>query len=86
MHHGLEQLQQGTPLSLRLLREIHAELPSWGRGNSKQRKSSQNWIAGSRPGNAHFVPAPPDMTMEMMGSLEKIYVYSAYLALLNDED
>ncbi len=74
MQHGLARLQAGEPLSLRLLREIHARLLSHGRGSSKQPgefRRSQNWIGGSRPGNASFVPPPPDVLMDCMGALEK---------------
>ncbi len=74
MQHGLTRLQGGEPLSLRLLREIHARLLSHGRGSSKQPgefRRSQNWIGGTRPGNARFVPPPPDAVMDCMGALEK---------------
>jgi len=74
MQHGLERLQGGEPLSLRLLRDIHAKLLAHGRGSAKQPgefKRSQNWIGGSRPGNAHFVPTPPDQVMDCLGALEK---------------
>ena len=74
MEHGLKLLEDGQPLSLRMIREIHARLLANGRGSSKQPgefKRSQNWIGGSRPGNARFVPAPPDLTLECMGALEK---------------
>jgi Fic family protein len=57
-----------------MMREIHARLLAHGRGSSKQPgefKRSQNWIGGSRPGNAGFVPVPPDLTLEAMGALEK---------------
>ena len=74
MQHGLERLKQGEPLSLRLLREIHGRLLAHGRGSSKQPgefRRSQNWIGGSRPGNARFVPPPPDAVMDCMCALEK---------------
>lgn len=74
MQHGLAQLQQGQPLSLRLLRDIHARLLAHGRGSGKQPgefRRSQNWIGGSRPGNARFVPPPPDLVLDCMGALEK---------------
>ena len=66
MSHGLMRLRDGFPLSLRLLREIHAVLLSHGRGSDKapdEFQRSQNWIGGSRPGNAHYVPPPPDRVM-----------------------
>lgn len=73
MQHGLDLLKSGTPLSLRLIREIHARLLAHGRGSGKmpgEFRSSQNWIGGSRPGNARFVPPPPDAVLETMGALE----------------
>ena len=71
---GLSRLREGAPLSLRLLGEIHACLLSHGRGSSKEPgkfRRSQNWIGGLRPGNATFVPPPPDALMEALGALEK---------------
>lgn len=73
MQHGLSLLKNGEPLSLRLIREIHARLLAHGRGSGKmpgEFRSSQNWIGGSRPGNARFVPPPPDAVLETMGELE----------------
>jgi Fic family protein len=74
MELGLARLKESVPLSLRLLREIHACLLSHGRGSSKEPgefRRTQNWIGGSRPGNAAFVPPPPDALWETMGALEK---------------
>jgi len=74
MQHGLERLAKDEPISLRLLRDIHAKLLSHGRGSSKQPgefKCSQNWIGGTRPGNAKFVPTPPEQVTSAMGALEK---------------
>lgn len=62
MNHGMRRLKEGFPLSLRLLREIHGVLLSGGRGSAKQPgefRRTQNWIGGTRPGNAVFVPPPP---------------------------
>jgi len=73
MDHGLRRLKT-VPLSLRLLREIHGVLLAKGRGSSREPgefRRSQNWIGGSRPGNAHFVPPPPDLVLECLGALEK---------------
>ena len=73
LDHGLARLREGFPLSIRLIREIHTVLMSRGRGSSKdpgEFRRSQNWIGGSRPGNAMFVP-PPHMTLpDCMGALE----------------
>ena len=74
MNHGLRRLKEDFPLSLRLIREIHKILLSKGRGSEKQPgefRQSQNWIGGTRPGNAAFVPPPPERVMEYMGALEK---------------
>jgi Fic family protein len=73
LNHGLSRLKEGFPLSLRLLREIHSVLLSHGRGSDKEPgefRRSQNWIGGTRPGNAAFVPPPPEFVMECMGQLE----------------
>ncbi len=74
MEHGLRRLDSGFPLSLRLIREIHGVLLSEGRGSERtpgEFRRSQNWIGGTRPGNAVFVPPPPDMVIDCMGALEK---------------
>jgi Fic family protein len=74
MEHGLRLLADGQPLSLRMIRDIHARLLASGRGSGKQPgefKRSQNWLGGSRPGNARFVPPPPELTLDCMGALEK---------------
>ena len=73
LNHGLARLRGGFPLSLRLIREIHEVLLSKGRGSTKEPgefRRSQNWIGGTRPGNAAFVPPPPEHVMECMGELE----------------
>ena len=73
MNHGLRRLREGFPLSLRLIREIHEVLLAKGRGSQKEPgefRRSQNWIGGSRPGNAVFVPPPPERVLECMGALE----------------
>jgi Fic family protein len=73
MEHGLKRLAEGFPLSLRLIREMHQILLSTGRGSSQQPgefRRSQNWIGGTRPGNALFVPPPPEEVMACMGALE----------------
>ncbi len=60
MMFGLERLKE-LPLSLRLIREMHARLLQSGRGGTKnpgEFRHSQNWIGGTRPGNALFVPPP----------------------------
>lgn len=74
MQHGLRRLQGGFPLSLRLIREIHAILLRGGRGANKtpgELRRSQNWIGGSRPGNASFVPPPPAEMLECLDRFER---------------
>ena len=74
LEHGMTRLREGFPLSNRLLREMHATLMSKGRGSEKQPgefRRSQNWIGGTRPGNAHFVPPPPEEVEDCMGALER---------------
>lgn len=74
MEHGLERLDGGFPLASRLIREIHGKLLSRGRGSSKmpgEFRTSQNWIGGTRPGNAHFVPPPHSAVPDCMAVFEK---------------
>ena len=73
LDHGLRLLAEGLPLSLRLLREIHGVLLAKGRGSSRtpgEFRRSQNWIGGTRPGNAAFVPPPATEVPECMSKLE----------------
>src|SRR5271170_344900 len=73
LNHGLKRLRGGFPLSLRLIREIHEVLLSKGRGSHAQPgefRKSQNWIGGTRPGNAAYVPPPPEYVMDCLGDLE----------------
>ncbi|RYG34666.1 MAG: Fic family protein [Burkholderiales bacterium] len=72
MEHGLARLPE-LPLSLRLIREMHEKLMASGRGMTKQPgafRTSQNWIGGTRPGNAMFVPPPPQEVMPALHDLE----------------
>jgi Fic family protein len=74
MNHGLRRLREDFPLSLRLIREIHAILLAKGRGQDKdpgEFRRSQTCIGGSRPGNALFVPPPPPAIAKCPGDLEK---------------
>ncbi len=73
--------KSGLPLSVRLLNECHHRLLQGGRGADKQPgeiRRSQNWIGGTRPGNAAFVPPPPDQIADLLGDLER-YIH-------NDDD
>ena len=74
MNHGLERLRQDFPLSLRLIKEIHGILMQNTRGGDKtpgEFRRSQNWIGGTRPGNAFYVPPPTEEVIPAMGALEK---------------
>lgn len=73
LDHGLRLLEEGLPLSLRLFREIHGVLLTKGRGSNQtpgEFRRSQNWIGGTRPGNAAFVPPPAEEVLECMSKLE----------------
>jgi len=74
LQQGMHRLSAGFPLSNRLIREMHGVLLSRGRGAGKapgEFRRTQNWIGGSRPGNARFVPPPPTEVAPCMGALEK---------------
>jgi Fic family protein len=65
---------QGLPLSMRLLNETHQRLMRGVRGTEKlpgEVRRSQNWIGGSRPGNAAYVPPPPHALGEVLSAFEK---------------
>ena len=73
MMYGLERLAH-LPISLRLIREMHERLLQGGRGQTKdpgEFRRSQNWIGGTRPGNATFVPPPPGELMSCLDAFEK---------------
>lgn len=74
LDHGLARMRAGFPLSNRLIRKIHAVLLSRGRGAEKEPgefRRTQNWIGGTRPGNALFVPPPPSEVPDAMAALER---------------
>ncbi len=65
--------KNGLPLSMRLLTEAHKHLMQGARGGDKQPgeiRRSQNWIGGTRPGNAVYVPPPSQLITELLGALE----------------
>ncbi len=67
------------PLSMRLLNETHGLLMQGSRGRHRspgEIRRSQNWIGGTRPGNARFVPPPPHLVAEGLSALED-YVYAS---------
>lgn len=72
LQHGFDRMRGGMPISLRLIREVHGVLLQDGRGGHQdpgEFRRSQNWIGGSRPSKARFVPPPPH---EMMAALDKL--------------
>lgn len=74
LQHGIARLREGFPLSGRLLREAHEILLSRGRGAGKlpgEFRRTQNWVGGTRPGNAAFVPPPPARVADTVGQLEQ---------------
>ncbi|MDT8068584.1 MAG: Fic family protein [Terriglobia bacterium] len=76
LQHGADRIKDGFPISLRLIKEIHRVLLSKGRGSNKEPgefRRTQNWIGGTRPGNARFVPPPFSEVLECMGQLEKFF-------------
>lgn len=74
MAHGLARLRDGFPLSLRLLREVHAVLLDHPRGRGKapgEFRRSQVWLGGTRPGNAIFVPPPAEHLADCLDAFER---------------
>lgn len=75
LKHGLRRLREDDfPLSLRLIREMHALLLRGGRGATKQPgefRRGQVWIGGSSPALAHFVPPPPEALPDALAALER---------------
>lgn len=70
---GMKQLSDGFPLSLRLMKGIHRILLRDGRGKHGtpgEFRRSQNWIGGTRPGNAVFVPPPVDLVNPCLYAFE----------------
>lgn len=78
LRHGLSRLAGGFPLSLRLIREMHEILIRSGRGshqNPGEFRTSQNWIGGTRTGNATYVPPPVAEMTDCLDAFEKfLYV------------
>lgn len=74
MEHGIARVRNGFPVSSRLLREIHGILLGGGRGrhlSPGEFRRSQNWVGGTRPGNAVFVPPPAHEVADCIGQLER---------------
>jgi len=74
MEQGLKRLREGFPLSLRLIRDIHRVLMAGGRGADRtpgEFRRTQNWVGGTRPGNATYVPPPPERLDECLDAFER---------------
>jgi len=74
LNHGLKLLDK-LPFSIRLIRELHNELMKGARSTQHpfpgEIRYTQNWIGGTAPSNARFVPPPPDEIPRALGDLEK---------------
>jgi Fic family protein len=78
LDHGINRLRSGFPLCLRLIKETHEILLRDTRGKEclpGEFRSSQNWIGGTRPGNAAFVPPEPEILPDYLDNLE-LYIHS----------
>ena len=79
--YGVGQIQSDSlPLSLRLIKEVHGRLMARGRGSQQapgEFRRSQNWVGGTRPGNAIYVPPPPHEVMPALGNLE-LFLHDEY--------
>ena len=74
MNYGLERIRSGHPLTLNLIKEIHGLLMEDAQGGSRapgEFRRSQNWLGGTRPGNARYVPPPAHEVLRLVGDLEK---------------
>ncbi|MBB6598138.1 Fic family protein [Luteimonas sp. MC1825] len=75
LKHGLRRLREDDfPLSLRLIREMHALLLRGGRGATRQPgefRKGQVWVGGPSPALAHFVPPPPEALPDALAALER---------------
>lgn len=73
MDFGMRKILDGFPISIRLIRELHEILLRRGRGSGMtpgEFRRSQNWIGGTRPGNARFVPPPQEQVLDHISKLE----------------
>ena len=86
LKYGLERSRE-LPFSLRFIKELHEKLMTGARSTQAacpgQFRKTQNWIGGTRPDNAKFIPPPPDEMMRALGDLEKfIHDQNDYLPLM----
>ncbi len=75
LFYAIDEIKSGSlPLSLRLLKQAHSRLMSAGRGHTRapgEFRRTQNWVGGTRPGNAIYVPPPPHEVMPALDNLER---------------
>src|SRR5467141_371499 len=75
LQHGIKRIRNGKlPLSLRLIRETHGVLMKGARGGNQgpgEFRRTQNWVGGTRPSNARFVPPPPHEMHAALDNLER---------------
>ena len=75
INHGLYRInEENFPISVRLFKEMHTLLMQGVRGQEKspgEFRRTQNWIGGTRPGNAIYVPPPSELVSELMSDLER---------------
>ncbi len=84
MEHGLQRLREGFPMSMRLLCEMHERLLTGARGHYKrpgELRDRSNWIGGTNPTDAVFVPPPPDAMSETLTDWER-FLHENELPLL----
>lgn len=82
--YALQRVKSGLPISLRLIKEAHRILLSGTRGSRKspgQFRRLQNWIGGTKPSNALFVPPPVEMLNDCLANLEK-FIHDKTLPVL----
>jgi len=86
LDYGISRLKD-FPLSLRFIREIHGKLMQGARAtqfsNPGNFRTSQNWIGGTRPDNASFVPTPPENMDKALNDLESFLYNSSTLPLVS---
>jgi Fic family protein len=84
LSYGIDRLST-LPLSLRLIRESHERLVHGTRGDKKapgEFRRSQNWIGGSKPSDAMFVPPPPHELQDILSAFEKFLHSTEYPVLI----
>ena len=87
LNYGIKRLKE-FPISLRFIREIHKKLMDGARSthfsNPGEFRKSQNWIGGTNPNNASFVPVPPEEMIDSLNDLEKfLYDTESTLPLIS---